>query len=90
MEIDVPIIENVTISHKKHEKGLKGRKKAMVEALGRHLGIVTSAAQELGITRELHYRWLKSDPIYKEAIEALEERKEDVIEKAFLNARSFI
>lgn len=64
---------------------LRGKKAAMIEALGRSLGIITSACQEVGISREIHYQWLKKDPIYRSAVQELEVRKDDVIEKAFLS-----
>lgn len=83
--IEVPIIENLTKSDKKRPKGLAPRKKAMIEALTSELGIVTSACRIVKITSDTHYRWLKEDPIYKSCVEALETRKEDVIEKAFLS-----
>lgn len=48
-------------------------KKAMVEALEKSLGIVTTACKSVDISRETHYRWLKEDPKYKEAVEGIED-----------------
>ena len=48
-------------------------KKAMLEALRKSLGIVTTACLNAGISRETHYRWLKEDPEYKIEVEALED-----------------
>jgi hypothetical protein len=84
MKIEVPIIENLTKTDKKH-KGMAPRKKKMIEALSKHLGIITSACQEVGLTRETHYQWLKNDKDYADAVSALETKKDDVIEKAFLS-----
>jgi hypothetical protein len=84
-KIQVPIIENVAKCSKKKHKGLAPRKRKMVEAMAKSLGIVTTACQEVGINRITHSRWYKEDLDYKEAIDDLEVRKEDVIEKAFLS-----
>ncbi len=46
-------------------------KKAMVEALEKSLGIVTTACKSVGISRETHYRWLREDDDYKKEVEAL-------------------
>jgi len=43
------------------------KKRAMLVALEKSLGIVTTAAKQVGIRRETHYAWLKSDPEYAEA-----------------------
>ena len=49
------------------------KKKAMLAALEKSLGIVTTAAKQVGIDRWTHYDWCKSDPEYKAAVDALEE-----------------
>jgi len=46
-------------------------KKAMVQALEKSLGIVTTASLQVGISRKTHYQWLKEDEEYKEAVEDL-------------------
>ena len=46
-------------------------KKAMLEALEKSLGIVTSACKSVDISRETHYRWLREDADYKAAVDAL-------------------
>lgn len=45
------------------------QKKAMIEALIKSLGIVTTASKAAGIDRGTHYDWLQSDPEYKAAVE---------------------
>lgn len=57
-------------------------KKAMLEALERHLAIITPACKELGISRDTHYRWLKEDKDYKKAVKELETVALDFAESA--------
>ena len=49
------------------------KKRLMLEALEKTLGVVTTACKEVGFDRTLHYRWLKNDPDYKEAVESIED-----------------
>lgn len=44
-------------------------KKAMIEALEKSLGIVTTACKLAGIDRSTHYDWLKKDEDYKQGVE---------------------
>ena len=46
-------------------------KKAMIEALEKSLGVVTTAAKTVGIDRSTHYEWLKTDQKYKDAVESI-------------------
>lgn len=46
-------------------------KKAMIEALEKSLGIVTTACKQVGIARVTHYEWMKTDAEYKEAVESI-------------------
>lgn len=48
------------------------KKKAMLEALRKSLGVVTRAADLIQIDRRTHYRWLKEDTEYAAAVEDLE------------------
>jgi len=48
-------------------------KKKMIEALEKTLGIVTHAANMVGIHRDCHYRWMKEDSEYKAAVESVGE-----------------
>ena len=48
------------------------KKKAMIEALEKSLGIVTTACKTVSISRDTHYRWLKDDPEYKKAVDDIE------------------
>ena len=51
---------------------MKQRKKAMLDALEKSLGVVTTAAKNVGIERVTHYRWMEADSEYKAAVEELE------------------
>jgi len=67
---------------------MKKTKAAMIEAMSKSLGIVQHAAAKVaaktGSTTEAvarsHYRWLKDDEEYKEAIERLEDETLDFVE----------
>ena len=60
----------------KKENNLQSRtveaKKILLAALEKHLGIITPACAEAGISRDSHYRWLKEDKEYKKAVKELE------------------
>tara|TARA_R110002153_G_scaffold34933_4_gene104043 strand:- start:4271 stop:4651 length:381 start_codon:yes stop_codon:yes gene_type:complete len=47
-------------------------KKAMIQALEKSLGVVTSACKAVGINRSTHYEWLKTDEQYKKEVEDVE------------------
>ena len=47
------------------------KKRAMIEALEKSLGVVTSACKSVGIGRTIHYEWMKSDEDYKKAVEGI-------------------
>ena len=46
-------------------------KKAMLDALEKTLGVVTSACKSVDIARQTHYRWLQEDKEYKAAVDEL-------------------
>jgi hypothetical protein len=46
-------------------KELDLRQLAMVEALEKHLGIVTTACRQVDIARTTHYEWLKTNKAYR-------------------------
>lgn len=82
MEIEVPIIEDVTKRDKIKQKGLNPKKKLMIAALKEQLGNVTLACKQLGISRETHYRWLTEDPLYKKEYDGIDEFVIDFAENA--------
>jgi len=49
------------------------KKKAMLEALEKSLGVITQACKVVGVHRSTHYEWLKTDEEYKTAVEELSE-----------------
>jgi hypothetical protein len=49
---------------------MDAQKKAMIQALEKSLGIVTSACKVVGIARQTHYNWME-DQEYKAAVEEL-------------------
>jgi len=55
-------------------------KKAMIEALEKSLGIVTTAAKMVGIDRTTHYLWMREDETYKEAVEGINDMAIDFAE----------
>jgi len=60
------------------------QKKAMIEALGKMLGIVKTACETVGIARSTHYEWLENDPQYKAEVNNLLELKRDFVESKLL------
>jgi hypothetical protein len=51
----------------------EARKQAMLQALEKTLGVVTTAARQAGIERTTHYNWLKEDAEYKRAVESIDD-----------------
>ncbi len=48
------------------------KKKEILEALEKSLGIVTTACKQVGIHRDTYYEWLKKDKEFKKAVKELE------------------
>ena len=46
-------------------------KKAMLDALEKTLGIVSSAAKIAGISRQYHYEWIQKDEEYAKAVDEI-------------------
>lgn len=46
-------------------------KKAMLDALEKSLGIVTTACKSVGISRQTHYRWMEEDAEYKAEVDGI-------------------
>lgn len=46
-------------------------KSNMIEALEKSLGIVTTACKAVGISRQTHYEWCKTDPDYNAKVEGI-------------------
>jgi hypothetical protein len=56
------------------------QKRAMIEALEKSLGIVTTACKSVGISRDTHYRWLKEDKEYRIKCKDMENIAIDFVE----------
>lgn len=52
----------------------------MLDALERSLGIVSTACEKAGVSRQTHYNWLKDDPEYKAAVDQIQESVIDFAE----------
>jgi hypothetical protein len=58
------------------------KKRAMIEALEKTLGVVTTAAKMVGIDRVTHYRWLEADEEYRENVDDVQNVVLDFAESA--------
>jgi hypothetical protein len=56
------------------------RKKRMLEALTKSLGIVTTAVRKAGINRSTHYDWLENDPEYAAQVREIQDMELDMVE----------
>ena len=56
------------------------QKKAMIEALEKSLGIVTTACKTVGIARSTHYEWIEKDEAYKKEVESISDMVIDFAE----------
>jgi hypothetical protein len=54
----------------------------MVEALKKTLGIVTTAASQVGISRNTHYTWMQEDPDYKAEVDGIADMAIDFAESS--------
>ncbi len=57
-------------------------KAKMLDALEKHLNIVTTACKEVGIHRDTHYEWLKKDKEYKRKVKEIDNVALDFAESA--------
>lgn len=57
-------------------------KKAMLEALEKSLGVVTTACKSVGIGRTTHYMWLDEDPEYRAAVDSISDIAVDFAESS--------
>ena len=56
------------------------QKNAMLQALEKSLGVVTTASVKANIDRTTHYRWLRTDKDYASKVEELRNIKLDFLE----------
>lgn len=60
------------------------KKEAMLIALERSLSVVSSACSMVKVSRLTHYRWMKQDSRYRQAVEEIEETSLDLVESKLL------
>lgn len=63
---------------------LKLRKRAMLEALRNTMGIISAAADMVGIDRGTHAKWMKQDKKYRAEVEDIDEKSIDFAESKLL------
>jgi len=56
------------------------KKEAMLEALEKSLGIVSTACKMVDLGRTTHYQWIKEDADYKKAVDSIQDSVLDVAE----------
>lgn len=56
------------------------KKRDMLRALKLTLGIVSTASEKIHISRDTHYRWMKEDPAYKDAVKMVNDTAKDFAE----------
>jgi hypothetical protein len=56
------------------------KKEAMLEALEKSLGIVSTACKMVDMGRTTHYQWLKEDADYKKAVDSIQDSVLDFAE----------
>jgi hypothetical protein len=64
------------------EQNTKAKKKAMLEALEKTLGVISTACKKCGIYRTTHYQWMKDDPEYADSVNSMDEFALDFVETA--------
>ena len=77
------------MSNNKEHAGTKSKKAAMIKALGTTLGNVSDAIcrlaeEDIVVGRTSHYRWLKEDEAYQEAVDNAADKTLDLVEKALI------
>ena len=55
-------------------------KKAILESLEAHYGIVTDSCRKIALARSTFYEWLRTDPEFKAAVEEIQEVALDFVE----------
>lgn len=61
-------------------------KAKLLEALEKTLGIVTPACREVGVSRNTFYEYYKNDPVFKAAVDDINEITLDFVENSLLKA----
>jgi hypothetical protein len=64
----------------KKQQQVQQNKKALIEALEKSLGVVTTACKAVSLDRTTHYRYLQDDKDYAAAVKDIEEVAVDFVE----------
>lgn len=56
------------------------KKKALIEAMKKNLGVVTMACKEVGVSRSTYYDYIKKDPEFSAAVEDVKDIAVDFVE----------
>lgn len=56
------------------------KKKSLLEALEKSLGIVSTACKKVGISRRTYYNWYNNDSVFKAAVDDINEMALDYAE----------
>lgn len=78
-------IEDLRLNYvmsKNPTKSTTYKKRAMIEALNKTLGLVSHACKIVGIDRSTHYDWLRNDEEYKLAVESTNDLVLDMAESS--------
>jgi hypothetical protein len=67
-----------------HLTELDIRKRAMIEALEKNLGIIAQACRVVGISRQTHYDWMRDDLLYNKQVKMISETAIDFVEGKLL------
>jgi hypothetical protein len=60
---------------------MKGHlKDKLLQALEKHLGIITPACKEVGVSRETYYQWYRNDEEFKKNVDAINDIQMDFVE----------
>ncbi len=65
---------------KKEQERTKTQKKAILVALEKTLGVVTTACKEVGIARSTFYEWHDTDDMFKKAVDSIGDVAIDFVE----------
>ncbi|MCD8281706.1 MAG: hypothetical protein LUC22_00440 [Prevotella sp.] len=68
----------------KQQERQQAKKEAFIEALEKSLGVIAPACRAIGIARRTYYNWLKDDPAFAAAVDAILNDTGDFVEGKLL------
>lgn len=80
MKTSVKEGDSLTKGDTKKRVSMQVQKGMMIQAMEKSLGIVTTACRSVGVSRDTHYRWLREDSEYRQAIDSIESMALDLAE----------